>query len=61
MKRLYKTRTGKLCGVCEGLAEYGGIDPTLVRFGFIVFGCFGAGLIAYIAAAIVMPYKDEVM
>lgn len=32
-KRLYKTENGDkmICGVCGGMAEYFGIDPTLVR------------------------------
>ena len=32
-KRLYKTEHDDkmICGVCGGIAEYFGIDPTLVR------------------------------
>ena len=31
-KRLYKSRTNRvLCGVCGGIGEYFGIDPTIVR------------------------------
>ena len=31
-KRLYRPRTGRmLSGVCAGLANYFGMDPTLVR------------------------------
>lgn len=35
MKRLYRTegRDATICGVCGGIAEYFGIDPTLVRVG----------------------------
>ena len=30
-KRLYKSRTNRvLCGVCGGIGEYFGIDPTIV-------------------------------
>ncbi len=61
MKRVYKVRNGKLFGVCGGIAAYFGLDPTLVRLGWIVFACMGgAGLIAYIAAAFVMPYEDQI-
>ncbi|MBP3305864.1 MAG: PspC domain-containing protein [Oscillospiraceae bacterium] len=58
-KKLYKVAQGKvLCGVCGGVAEYLGIDPTLVRVGWAVLCCFaGAGILAYIVAAIVMPEK----
>lgn len=62
MKRLYKIEQGKkLCGVCGGIAEYFNIDPTIVRLAFVVFCCFAfSGVIAYIIAAIVMPYENEV-
>lgn len=56
-KKLYKSATNKkICGVCGGLGEYFGIDSTLVRLAWVVFSlCGGAGLLAYIIAAIVMP------
>ena len=57
MKKLYKSQTDrKLCGVCGGIAEYFNIDPTLVRLLWILVTITGgAGLLAYIIAAIVMP------
>ena len=60
-KRLYKSATDKkLDGVCAGIAEYFGWDPTVVRLVWAVGTVFaGAGLIAYIVAAIVMPRKPE--
>ena len=31
-KRLYRSKTDKkLCGVCAGVADYFGIDPSIVR------------------------------
>lgn len=56
-KKLYRSSTNyKLAGVCGGIGEYFNIDPTLVRLGWIVFSVAGgAGLLAYIIAAIVMP------
>ncbi|WP_082812266.1 PspC domain-containing protein [Clostridium sp. Marseille-P299] len=55
-KKLVKSHVDrKICGVCGGIAEYINIDPTVVRLLWILFGCFGAGVIAYIIAAIVMP------
>lgn len=58
-KRLYKSSVNyMLCGVCGGIAECFNIDPTLVRLAWIIFTCFGgAGIWAYIIAAIVIP-KD---
>ncbi|MEG1925275.1 MAG: PspC domain-containing protein [Ruthenibacterium sp.] len=56
-KRLYKSKTSRMiCGVCGGVAEYFGLDPTLVRLGFAVLCCMaGSGLVAYIIAAVIMP------
>ncbi|HOO22845.1 MAG TPA: PspC domain-containing protein [Clostridia bacterium] len=59
MKKLYKTRENKkICGVCNGLAEYLEIDVSLVRLLWVLWGCFGVGIIAYFAAAIILPYKE---
>lgn len=56
-KKLYRSSTDyKLAGVCGGIAEYFNIDSTLVRLGWILFSVMGgAGLLAYIIAAIIMP------
>ena len=60
-KKLYKSNTDKkIDGVCAGIAEYADIDPTLVRLLWVLVTLFaGAGLIAYIIAAIIMPRKPE--
>ena len=56
-KKLRKSSTNRmLAGVCGGVAEYLDVDPTLVRLiwaGVTILG--GAGILAYIAAAIIMP------
>ena len=45
-----------LCGVCGGIAEYFGIDPTLVRLVWVIITLMGgAGILAYIIAAIIIP------
>ena len=56
-KRLYKSASNRMIfGVCGGIGEYFNIDPTIVRLVAVVFGCMGgAGLLAYIIAAIVIP------
>ena len=58
-KRFYRSREDKkLAGVCGGIAEYFEVDPTLVRLIWVVFTFVGgAGVIAYIIAAIIMPEK----
>ena len=60
-KKLYKSHTNKkLDGVCAGIAEYLDVDPTLIRLGWVAFTLLGgAGLLAYIIAAIIMPRKPE--
>lgn len=57
MKKLYKSQTDKkLCGVCGGIAEFFGIDSTVVRLLWaIAVLCLGTGFLAYIIAAIIMP------
>ena len=59
MKKLYKIRSEAVVGgVCAGIAEYFNIDPTLVRLAWIIFTCFGgAGIWAYIIAAIIIPKR----
>ena len=59
-KKLYKSNTDKkLAGVCGGLAEYLGIDSTIVRLILVLAVLFaGVGVLAYIIAALVMPTKD---
>ena len=62
-KRLYRIEEGKMvAGVCGGVAEYFNIDPTLVRLGWVLVSCFaGAGIVAYIAGAIIMPEKSTIV
>ncbi|SDY22475.1 PspC domain-containing protein [Tindallia californiensis] len=58
-KRFYRSRKDKkLAGVCGGVAEYFEVDPTLIRLIWVVFTfAGGAGVLAYIIAAIIMPEK----
>ena len=60
-KRLYTINRGKMVdGVCGGIAEYFGLDPTLVRLAWIIFSAMGgSGIPAYIIAAIVIPREPE--
>lgn len=61
-KKLYKSSKNKMIdGVCAGVAEYFNTDPTLVRIGLVLFSAMGgAGILAYIIMAIVMPRNPEV-
>jgi phage shock protein PspC (stress-responsive transcriptional regulator) len=60
-QRLTRSSTDKYVGgVSGGLGAYFGIDPTLVRVGFVfttlVTG--GAGILAYVAMLAVVPRDD---
>ena len=58
MKKLYKSNMDrKLCGVCGGIAEFFGIDSTLVRLIFLLIGIgsMGTAAVFYLIAAVVMP------
>lgn len=61
MKRLYKSNNRMLCGVCAGVAEYLGIDPTIVRLVWAALALTGSGILLYIIAALVMPENMDVM
>ncbi len=60
-RQLYKSKRNRvLAGVCGGFADYFAIDVTLIRIIWIIVTLFGgAGLIAYIIAAIIMPEETE--
>ena len=59
--RLYKSNQNNIIdGVCAGIAEYFGIDPTLIRLGWGLFCAMGgSGFLAYIIAAIIIPRRPE--
>ena len=60
-KKLYRDpQNGMIAGVCAGVAEYFGWDPTWVRLGWALFTLLGgSGLILYLIAAIIMPRMDR--
>ncbi|HII92027.1 MAG TPA: PspC domain-containing protein [Methanosarcina sp.] len=55
-KRLTKSKKERmLFGVCGGLGEYFGIDPTFIRLAFAALALQGIGIVLYIILAIIMP------
>lgn len=59
-KRLFKSNRNRiLCGVCGGIGEFFGVDPTVIRVAWVLFAMTGTGILAYIAAAIIMPTCSE--
>jgi phage shock protein PspC (stress-responsive transcriptional regulator) len=64
VRRLTRSRTnGTIAGVCAGLAEYLDVDVVLVRAAWVVFsivpGAIIGGVIAYLAAWLVIPEATE--
>lgn len=60
-KKLYRSESDRmLCGVCAGIADYFGLDPTLIRLAW-AFLCFfgGNGILVYIIAAIIIPNQSN--
>ncbi len=50
------SRDRMIAGVCGGIADYFGIDPTLIRVIFVVLGLLaGPGLLLYLALWVVLP------
>lgn len=62
-KRLYTNdEDGQIMGVCQGIAEYFDIDPSLVRIGFVISVLFvGTGLLFYLILGIILPDKKDVI
>lgn len=63
-KKLYRSNDRKLAGVCGGLGEYLGIDPTLVRVLYVIISLFSTGfpgLIVYLILALVIPNQPDVL
>ena len=59
-KKLYRSTTNKtIAGVCAGLAEYLNIDPTVVRVIWALVALSGAGLLAYLVCALIIPEKPS--
>ena len=55
--RIHKSsRDKKICGVCGGIAEWLGVDPTIIRIAWalLAFG-WGTGILLYFICAFVLP------
>ena len=60
-RRLTRARAGRLVGgVCAGLGRYFNVDPIIFRIGAIVLTLIGgAGILAYLAALLLIPAEDS--
>jgi phage shock protein PspC (stress-responsive transcriptional regulator) len=57
-KKLYKSSDKKISGVCAGVAEFFGIDPTIVRVAYALLALFTAAvpcIAVYAILAFVIP------
>jgi phage shock protein C len=57
-KKLYRSRSNRMvAGVCAGLADFFGIDPTVVRLIFVAGTLLGFGslILVYLVIFIVVP------
>lgn len=61
--KLVKSRTNKmLAGVCGGIGELLGIDPTIIRLIWAALSLAGGtGIILYIIAAVIIPEDDDII
>jgi len=61
IKRLYRSNDDKkIFGICSGLGEYFGLDPTLIRIIWLLMMIFGGllFLLIYLLLYLVIPTKD---
>lgn len=62
-KKLYRSKTNKMVGgVCGGLAEYFGWDPTFVRIIYALVSIFSAafpGIIVYLILWAIVPKRTD--
>jgi len=60
--KLRKSRNSMIFGVCGGIAEWLGWDPTIVRVLYVLLSCMSVafpGIIVYLLLAFLMPDWDE--
>ena len=59
-KKLYRSANDKkIAGVCGGLAKYLNVDPTVVRVIWALIALGGAGILAYIVCALIIPEEPS--
>ncbi len=50
----------QIAGVCGGLADYFGLDPTVVRVGYVLLSIFSVGfpgILVYVILWLVIPER----
>ena len=55
-RQLTRSENDKMiAGVCGGIAEFFGVDATLVRVAMVLLSIFGAGVLLYVVLWLVVP------
>ncbi|HWH16883.1 MAG TPA: envelope stress response membrane protein PspC [Allosphingosinicella sp.] len=54
-------QNGKWLGVCAGIADYTGVDVTIIRIGLVLAVVMGSGapILVYLAAGFIAPVKPR--
>ena len=61
-KKLTRSEDRILAGDCGGMAEYFGIDATIVRIGYVLISILSAafpGIIVYLILMLIMPNSEQ--
>ena len=60
-KKLVRSKKNRMIGgVCGGIAEYLGVDPTIVRLIWAFAAVFwGTGIILYLLAWVIIPEEEN--
>ncbi|MCR5098261.1 MAG: PspC domain-containing protein [Lachnospiraceae bacterium] len=61
-RRITRSATDKMiAGVCGGLGNYMGVDPTFIRIAWAL-ACLlaGTGLLAYVICALIIPSETAI-
>ena len=65
MRKLYRSKSSrKILGVLGGIAQYFGIDATVLRLGYVLLSLFTTGfpgIIIYLVAALIIPEEPDNM
>jgi phage shock protein PspC (stress-responsive transcriptional regulator) len=60
--KFQRSSNSMIAGVCAGIAEYFGWNPTLVRVGYVLVSAISIafpGILVYILLWIIMPPPDK--
>jgi phage shock protein C len=59
-EKLYRTKKSMIGGVCGGIAEYFGMDKSVIRIIFVLLALAGfSGLLLYLIIWLIVPLEIE--